>query len=103
MAVTPFKPLQTTDQDLNRVQANIKLFAEALVNNPLLRGHLIRDVYVNTLPTPVEHKLGRNITGWIVTDRDQTSKVQRVMYDTLPGTYLYLSGETPVTLDLWVF
>ena len=53
-----------------------------------------------TTNTAVNHKLGRQIIGWKVTDRDAAATIHRIDWDDKTIT-LYASAE--VTIDLEVF
>jgi hypothetical protein len=71
-----------------------------LIDGILLEGESIPA----TTNTVINHKLGRRIKGWVVTDQDAAATIYRVTVsgeDTAKQITLYASAA--VTIDLWVF
>ena len=72
----------------------------------ILDGHRLKDVvFAATTNTYVEHKLARDIRGFIVTRRNAAATIHQVPtvapYYSMLTITLYASAA--VTVDLWVF
>jgi hypothetical protein len=102
MALPAFKELHGTEPELSRVQANISLFTNTLVNKELLDGRLIEDVALSTTEVKVEHKLGRAVKGWIIVDKNAQQDIWKSA-TTLEKRFLSLTAAGTVTVSLWVF
>lgn len=117
----PVKRVQTSDEDLNRVQDSILPTVNALRACPILDGRLVEtetdsngheiEIVLTTTPKNVAHKLGRAYRGWWVTDRNADA---RVWVDPPTGTpsvdpnpdhakFVRLDASATVTVRLWVF
>ena len=102
MAIRPLEVQTTGDQDLELLMQNVKKFAKVLEDNPLLDGRLIEDVdLANAVNTTIDHKLGRQPMGWIVTDHAGTGTlIYRISWD---DKTLVLLAAAACTVGLWVF
>lgn len=102
--ITTFKKLNNLQQlsDVDRVQDNIKLFSDQLVDIPILNGQLIENVALTTSAVLVNHKLGRAYRGWIVVDQSANASVYSTT-TTLPTRFISLVASNTVTVSLWVF
>jgi hypothetical protein len=97
----PFKEIAAKGL-LDRVQVNVRLFADQLINIPLLDGVLLEDVALSTSETQVKHKLGRAYRGWIIVDKNAQQDVW-VSSTALNKTFLSLTAAGTVTVSIWVF
>jgi hypothetical protein len=96
----PFR--KVTDNDPNRIQANIKEFADSVVSLPILSGNLLEDIVLSSTQTLVPHKLGREIRGYMIVAKNANIDVWRSA-TTLPKQFLPLTASGTVTVSLWVF
>lgn len=80
------------------------LWAAALnpiVANPILSGHALNNIILANGVTTVNHSLGRNMQGWIITDRNGAATIFRSQpFNSLTLT---LTSSAAITLSLWVF
>ena len=95
-----FVPIESKEFETQRLNDNIRDFADQLKSNPLLDGRLIEGVVVTTSGIDVEHKLSRDIQGWIVTDKNADA---RVWSTGSSNRFLSLDSSATVTIDIWVF
>lgn len=99
----PFKQIgAATEKDLDRIQANIALFASNFANIPLLDGRLIEDVALSGTASQIAHKLGRDYRGWIIVKKNAQQDIW-ASSTSLSGRFLTLSASGTVTASLWVF
>lgn len=70
-----FDRLQSADDFLNRLQDRLKSVINPIAALPLLNGHLTDETTITTSFKNVEHKLGRQYQGWIVTQIDGDGRV----------------------------
>jgi len=67
----------------------------------LLDGHRLTGIVIPAATeTTIEHKLGRQIRGWIVTETNNNTALERRAWD---DKHLVLYAASAVTIDLWVF
>lgn len=83
-------------------QKNVKDFARQLERNPLLGGHLLEGITLNAAAnTTINHKLGKQIRGWVPVDHDTAAAtIYRVSWS---ATELVLFASAACTVSLWVF
>ena len=84
------------------MQSQLKLVTDYLSTIPLLNGRLIEDVALTTSATAIEHGLGREPTGWFLTDISAAATVHSTA-STLPKRFLNLTASSACTVNLWVF
>jgi hypothetical protein len=102
MSVKPFKEITTKNEKLDRVQTNVTTFSDSVVSIEFLNGRLIEDVVLGTTEVQVEHKLGRELRGWIIVDKNAQQDVWKSA-STLTKRFLSLTAAGTVTVSLWVF
>lgn len=74
---------------------------DPVVNNQLNQGQLIGPIALISGTNVINHKLGRNQLGWIITDQDAASSIYRnAVFNNLT---LSLSSSAPCNISLWVF
>jgi hypothetical protein len=76
-----------------------------VLQNPLVSGHLIRNLKLSMGANVINHGLGRNLQGWVVTRlRDAPAS----FYDTqdtnqMPALTLNLNASAAANVDIWCF
>lgn len=96
--------VQLNDQNLMRMQAGIVDRLNLLAGVPFLNGILLEAVVLSSGNTIVNHKLGRTIRGYFVTNQNAAASI----YNSSPATLnfeqqIQLNSSAAVTVDLWVF
>jgi hypothetical protein len=95
---------QTENQDLELAIQNVKKWAKVLEDNPLLDGNFIQAIEFagGALTVDVNHGLGRQPRGWIITDFTALAgtAIVRDAWDTNTITF---TASAACDLDLWVF
>ena len=96
--------IQTNDSTLNRMQDNILRSVNPVVSNPLVDGQLLKGVSLQSGANLINHGLGRDLVGWIVTRLRQSATI----YDTqdtnkTPSLTLQLVASGGCTADIYVF
>jgi hypothetical protein len=102
--IPKFFTLNTKDYDLGRVQDNLVRTLDPLVNTPILAGNLLQNIPLVIGANIVNHKLGRNLVGWIIVRQRAAASV----YDTqdtnkTPNLNLTLISNAVAVVDLYVF
>lgn len=99
-----FKKLQAKDTDLNMVQFNIEQFVKPLVDNVLLNHVLIKDVMLDVGDNVIDHKLGRQLQGYLVVKKSDNSNIydKQTTNKTQTKT-LVLNSSASVLISLIVF
>ena len=100
MIVNIPQKIQSTIQELNRVQDNFIKWTRGIATLEILKGRLIQDISLTTGSNSIEHKLGRTPLGWIVVDRDGTATVYK---SSANSRTLELTSSGSVDISLWVF
>jgi hypothetical protein len=96
--------VQTDDRTLNQAQQNIKNALGEIQKSPLNGGVLLQGIALTSGDNTVTTKLGRTLTGWILT----RVRGSAVIYDkqdsnSQKGNTLILNSSANVTIDLYVF
>lgn len=104
MAATKLPIMQTDDQDMHLMQTRWASIINPVIGAPILQGQLLRSVNLITGDNVINHGLGRNLQGWVVTRLRAPSS----LYDTqdsnsMPQLTLNLNSSAPCVADLWVF
>ena len=97
----PFRKVHTTDQDLNRIQDNLKETFDAIASNPLLGGQLLSQVPLVAGANNVHHGLGRNYRTWLW----MRPTAALTLYETAsvdPTRLLSIVASAPGSVDLFV-
>jgi hypothetical protein len=91
------------DPDLVQFQDRVRAAVNPVLANPLLDGRII-DVTLNPTgnTTLIEHKLGRNITGWFVVDLTVSTSVWRVT-TAHPDKFLELEQTAAVEVPMKIY
>lgn len=95
---------QSKDQELNKLQTQWGSQLNPLLGSPIVNGILLQGVSLSTGTNVINHKLGRNLVGWIITRR----RANATVYDTqdtnqTPQLTLQLTASGAVVVDLYVF
>lgn len=99
-----FRRINVKDNDLRLVQDSSEVVLTALISKSILDGLIIKDVSLLTTTTSVDHKLGRELIGWIVISNSSDSRVWDEQASNQQKTKtLLLKASSATTVSLWVF
>jgi len=102
MAFPPFRRVQVSSfDDVVRMQDNLGAAINKLNRIDISDGVRITGVVVDTADTQIEHKLGRQPLGWMITDLDKASTIYRTAWDSKLLTLRASNANT--TVDIWIF
>ena len=96
---TPFLTVASQDEELNRVQSNIRASLDP-VSRDLLLNRLQLTADIGTSDTSIQHALGRVPAGWIVIDKNANADIWRV---SLTNTTIVLRASAPVKAKIFIF
>lgn len=102
MATKQFSPIKTTDDDLNRIQDNIREPLNTLIKNPLNSAKWMAKVSLAAGTNLVSHGLGRAYLSFWTGNHSSTATV---IAGTSPDAtkYLALVSSAPCVADVFVF
>ena len=94
----------TEDQDAELFQQNVKRFAKALEDNPLLDGHIVEVEFDGVNDETFNHKLGRQPLGCYPVDWE-TGATMAIAFGRSAWTTQTITAFADVacTLKLWVW
>lgn len=96
--------IQLKDPALMRMQSGIVDKLNFILSVPFLNGILLEAVVLSSGNNIINHKLGRTIRGYFVTNQNAAASI----YNSSPATLnfeqqIQLNASAGVTVDLWVF
>ena len=93
------------DWAAEQIQNNLENSFRAVEGCDLVDGHLLAEVELASGDNEIDHKLGREIKGWIITRyREATANVYEKISDNADtGSLLKLNSSAATTVDIWVF
>lgn len=100
-----FKIVEIPDQIISRFQDNVEQAISLLPSTEIIQGRLIKNInLVASTPNQIDHKLGRNVVGWVIT-RQKSSSIIWDEQDSNPNQKLTLTlnCSANVVIDLWIF
>lgn len=72
-----------------------------LLANILMGGELLKNISLINGATTFNHYLGKQMTGWILTDQDSAASIYRSA--PLNSQTLTLTSDASVVVSMWVF
>lgn len=103
MSLKALKTIQPKEYELDQIQRNISEFVNQLTVNPLLGGQLLSNITITTGNNNINHGLGRDITGWIITDINTNVNIYKAATQPSPSKILTLTSTGNSTISLYVF
>lgn len=102
--LTKFSTLNTPDYLLGKIQDNVKQAIDPISTNPILDSNLLQNVVLLSGDNTINHKLGRNLIGWIPTRvRASATFFDKQDSNQIPSKTLVINASASVTVDLYVF
>ena len=105
MALKKLKKLKLQERPLQQLQDNVDIALNQVVNRELLDGQILQNISLSASGVnEIEHKLGRELLGWMVV----RSRAQSTVWDNQDDNVrqsatLLLNASADVVVDLWVF
>ena len=104
MSRVNFTQLYSENQEVNRLQSHIKTTLNPLLQLPISDGILLKDQDIATTDTRVNHGLGREYEGFIVTKVNANA----VIYESTTANpskdlYILLKAGSTATADIYFF
>ena len=105
MANKAFTKIYTSDEDLNSVQESVETTLDPFIKNDLLDGTFLNGVSLESgKDNIINHKLNRQIKGWIITSIDSSATVyDKQSTNNLKDLTLILRTSADCTVNLYVF
>lgn len=99
--IKEFKRVAGATEEVAALQVRLNEFFAQFINNPLLDGLLIKDVVLTaSAPKLVQHKLGRELQGWIIVNQNANAVIWQ---SDSSKSSIELTTSADVTVSLWVF
>lgn len=96
----PFLTLSSQDDELNRVQSNLRSALDPLSKDPLLNRVEVESTIKTAVTTVIQHNLGRQPRGWILVDKQGPYDVWRIAWNASTIT-LDSSGDVKVKVLIY--
>lgn len=103
MSVRDYKKLGLDSNEQSKMQEYVGQVLTPIIRCPLIDGVLLKGVALANGTTLVDHKLGREPLGWLVVRVNGTASIFEPDTASKKKTYLTLTSNAAVTVDLWVF
>jgi hypothetical protein len=105
--LTFFRRIRSQNNDIRLLQDAVDPVFKGILSSRILDGNLLEDITITGgTPLTIDHKLGRELKGWIVVRQDVSTQIWDSQ-DTnpVPSSTLILNATaaTVVTINLWVF
>lgn len=88
------------DEQSRRLQTNIEQAIAGAIKSEILDGRQIDNVALINGYTVIDHKLDRNLRGWILVDVQGAANIYRANSD---EKILRLHSSAATTVSLWVY
>lgn len=95
-----FRKIQSKDNDVNRLQDQIIQALNPLVRSTLLNYVELKDIVITAAGLDIEHTLGRQPLGWLVTDINANATVWKTAWT---PKLLSLDASGIVTISLLIY
>ena len=105
--ISPYVRNTTDNESIESVQNSLENSFRSVEACPLLDGHLLEDIELTNGDNEIDHKLGRDLKGWIITRHRETPSniVDRQKTNNATDRTLILNSSvaTAIVVDIWVF
>ena len=103
MSLKAFKKVGFEQKEVAKLQENVDSAIKRVLDAAIIDGLLLEGIELtNGQVTSIDHKLGRNLRGWLLVDKNANANVWRANTDK-PGLKLNLNTSATVTVSIWVF
>ena len=104
MSRVNFTELWSPNEDITRLQSHIKTVLSPLLDLPISDGVLVKSIDIETTDTLVEHKLGREFEGFIITKLNANSVIYESSSDNfIKNRQIILKGSATANVDIYFF
>lgn len=103
MSIGKFKQIKSDDYELMRVQDNVNAALIPIQTAQIIDGQVLKNISLITgQPNIINHKLNRNLVGYIVIRKDTNADVWDSSSST-PALTILLYTDVNCKVDLYVF
>lgn len=99
--MTSLPIFQTSDRTLSMLQTSWQAAITPVLQNELNQGILISNITLNNGVTVINHLLGRNQIGWMITDINAAATIYRSAV--LNPNTLTLTSNAACVVSIWMF
>ena len=104
MAIKQYRRLQVKDKDLQLVQDAVEQSLRTLTDIAFIDGRLIEDEELASGDNIIDHKLNRNLRGYIIVKTTASIDVyDKQTTNATPTKTLVLNSSAAATASIWVF
>ncbi len=95
---------QTPDRILSQLQTQWNAQISPVIEQPLVRGHLINNITLISGTNVIDHRLSRKLQGYIVVLKSANVTIyDNQSTNPMPDKTLILVASGPATISAWVF
>jgi|TARA_R100001530_G_scaffold109694_1_gene77053 hypothetical protein len=99
-----FTQIHSENAEVTRLQSHIKTTLNPLLELPISDGVLIKDLSIETSDTRVNHGLGREYEGFVVTRLQANAVIyESDSTNTNKNLFILLKGSSSATADIYFF
>ena len=104
MSRVKFTSLYTEDAEVNRLQSHIKTTLNPLLELPISDGVMLKNQTIETTDTEINHGLGREYEGFIITRLKTNATIYESATDNpSKSLYILLKASGAATADIYIF
>jgi hypothetical protein len=95
--------IQSEDRVLNQIQTQWRSILNQIIVNRLTQGNFLTGIKLISGTNTINHKLGREISGYLITNMQGSFAQVYSSPSTIPDLTLMLNASAPTIIDLYVF
>lgn len=100
----PFRRTQASDPQVRLLQDATEASLKTILDKQIVDGRLIEGVTLVSGDNDIEHKLSRDLRGYLVVRQSASASIYDKQSLVLqPNRFLRLNASTNLTVSLWVF
>ena len=104
MSRVNFTQIWSPNEEVTRLQSHIKTTLNPLLELPISDGVLLTDLSIATSDTVIDHKLGRQYEGFIITRLKSNSVIfESSSTNDTPDRTIILEASATATADIYFF
>jgi len=102
--VKSFKKIENSNTETSKLQDNVESSLKQITSKDILNGVLLKNIRLTSGSNTINHKLGRQLIGFIVIRQRAQAQIWDSQDDnSLKNLTLILNSSANVEIDLWCF
>jgi len=101
--IKSFKTINTTGFELGQVQDNVSAALGPILSQPLIAGHLIKNIHLAVGDNTLQHSLNRPVSWFVCGQSAPSTFYDKQASNKLPNLTLILNASAACTISLFIF